>query len=410
MQRLLLFLLLPLTVLAVDYDPRTYGAVVDDAELDTQALQAAIDAAAQAGGGRVVLSEGKFRAGALFLKPGVELHVAKGSQLIGSNRLEDYPTVPTRVEGQALEWRAALLNGEGLRGQVLSGEGRIDGNGILFWASFWQRRKENPKCTNLEVERPRLIFFRDSQAIRLSGLTLADSGFWTVHLYRCSDVLLEGLSIQSPMTVPIRAPSTDGIDIDSCQNVTVRKCFISVDDDCIALKGTKGPFALEDKASPPTENILIEDCTFGHGHGVLTCGSEATVVRNVIVRRCTVEGKNALVRLKLRPDTPQHYENLLFEDITMKEAHEIFDVRRWAQFFDPKGQPTPPSSVKGVTVRRIKGSVLRLGALRGHDQTTFADVTWEDCVLTTKETTWERRPDIVVQHRGLEVNGVAFTP
>ena len=79
-----------------------------------------------------------------------------------------------------------------------------------------------------------------------------------------------------------RAPSSDGIDVDSCQHVVIRNSTISVGDDCIALKGTKGPLAMEDATSPPVEDILVEDCDFQHGHGMLTCGSEATIVRNVV--------------------------------------------------------------------------------------------------------------------------------
>src|SRR6476469_768011 len=159
------------------------------------------------------------------------------------------------------------------------------------------------------------MFFIDRcRNVQLAGLKLRDSGFWNVHLYRCRDVVIEQLDIFSPGTVPVRAPSTDGIDVDSCQDVVIRHCNISVDDDCIALKGSKGPGADQDPASPPVDNVLIEDCTFGDGHGVVTLGSEATVVRNVTVRNCVVTGKNAVVRLKLRPDTPQLYENLVYEN------------------------------------------------------------------------------------------------
>ncbi len=86
---------------------------------------------------------------------------------------------------------------------------------------------------------------------------------------------------RTPIKDNILGPSTDGIDIDSSQKVTVRKCYISVNDDNIALKGSKGPLAGEDKDSRPVEDILIEDCEFGDGNGMITCGSEATLVRNV---------------------------------------------------------------------------------------------------------------------------------
>ena len=76
----------------------------------------------------------------------------------------------------------------------------------------------------------------------------------------------------------VKCPSTDGTDVDSCQNVTIRGCTYRVDDDCVCLKGSKGPFALDDKDSPPVEHIRVENCTFERGHGVVTLGSEATIV------------------------------------------------------------------------------------------------------------------------------------
>src|SRR5208283_5276294 len=116
--------------------------------------------------------------------------------------------------------------------------------------------------TNLDVERPRLVFVDRCSDVRVEGITLQDSGFWNLHLYHCSGVAITGVRINAPdrtQTNPIGSPSTDGIDVDSCQNVTIRGCNISDGDDDIALKGSKGPLADKDADSPPDENILIED-------------------------------------------------------------------------------------------------------------------------------------------------------
>ncbi len=61
--------------------------------------------------------------------------------------------------------------------------------------------------------------------------------------------------------------------------MTVKGCSFSVGDDCVCLKGSKGPFAMQDKDSPPTEHIRVTNCTFKAGHGSVTLGSEATVIR-----------------------------------------------------------------------------------------------------------------------------------
>ena len=373
-----------------------FGAVADGTTLNTEAIQAAIDQVATNGGGTLVVPQGIFKTGAIFLKQGVEFHLDEGAVLLGSTDLDDYPKRVTRIEGHFEPWRVALVNASGLERLRITGSGTLDGNGKPFWIAFWKRRAENPQCTNLEVERPRLMFLENCRDVAVSGIHLKDSGFWNLHLYRCRQVLVEGITITAPHGDPPRiagvdqpwdevsierAPSSDGINLDSSQDVTIRGCTISNGDDCIALKGTKGPLALEDKTSPPVENILVEDCNFESGHGMLTCGSEATVVRNVTVRKCRVGAGVPIVRLKLRPDTPQLYENLLFEDIVAADAQAIFDVKPWTQFFDLAGHQPPTSTVRNVVVRNLTGTVRSLGDLRGNDGDVIENVLVENVDL-----------------------------
>ncbi|MEX1117352.1 MAG: glycosyl hydrolase family 28 protein [Terrimicrobiaceae bacterium] len=390
-----------------DFPVTDFGATVDDTTLDTAAIQKAIDTAYEKGGGRVVLPKGTVRSGSIFLKQNVELHIPADAVLLGSDNIADYPKRRTRIEGHFPEWRLALINAQNLTGVRITGSGKIDGNGSVFWAAFWQRRKENANCTNLEVERPRLFLIDTCNDVRIEGLTLRDSGFWNVHLYRCRDVVLEGLDIASPIH---GAPSTDGIDIDSCQNVTIRRCKISVGDDCIAIKGTKGPLALQDESSPPVENILIEDCEFGSGHGVLTLGSEATVVRNVTIRNCKIRGENKVVRLKLRPDTPQLYENLTFENLTLDSPRgRLFDVQPWTQFFDLKGHPLQPSVVKNVTIRNITGNFGSLGILNPSAIDTVDGITMENITLTVTDEKFELGEGVKnLVSKNVTINGKPF--
>jgi polygalacturonase len=399
------------------------GAVPGAAAACTVAIQQAIDEVAAQGGGRVTVPAGVFTTGAIHLRQGVELHLAAGAILRGSTSLEDYPKQNTRIEGHFEPWRPALVNAEGLTHVRITGEGTLDGNGRPFWQAFWQRRAENPKCTNLEVERPRLVYLADCRDVAVSGIRLQDSGFWNLHLYRCRDVMIDGISITAPHGAPPkivgasqpwdevaidRAPSSDGIDVDSCQDVTIRRCTVSVGDDCIALKGTKGPLAMADESSPPVERITIEDCVFDSGHGALTCGSEATIIRDVVMRRCRVGADVPLVRLKLRPDTPQLYENITVSEIVADGGQAIFDVKPWTQFFDLQGHPPQPSRVRGVTVRGVRGSFRSLGELRGNEGDEIADVTLEDIAVEAAKPTLTTAANPPITFRNVRVNGRPF--
>ena len=142
------------------------------------------------------------------------------------------------MEGQSLKYFAALVNADKVDGFTLSGKGTIDGNGLRYWKSFWLRRKVNPQCTNMDELRPRLVHISHSNNVQLSGVRLINSPFWTTHLYKCNHIKLLNLYIFSPEK-PVKAPSTDAIDIDVCSNVLVKNCYMSVNDDAIALKGGK---------------------------------------------------------------------------------------------------------------------------------------------------------------------------
>jgi polygalacturonase len=352
------------------------GAVGDGTTLNTERIQSAIDQLASRGGGTLVIPKGVFLSGAIFLKPGVNLHLDEGAVLKGSTDRKDYPKMRTRIEGHFEEWLPALVNADGADHLRIDGSGTLDGSGAPFWEDFWARRKENPKTTNLDVERPRLALIQNSEDVRISGLTFKNSAFWNLHLYRCRKVVVEHVRFE--VADGVRAPSTDGTDIDSCQYVTIRHCIYHVDDDCIALKGSKGPLALGDKDSPPVEHIRVTDCTFERGHGVVTLGSEATIVRDVLVEKSRVVGPINLVRLKLRPDTPQRYEDIHYRDITLDSTGTILQVQPWTQFFDLKGQPPPKSVVRNVSLSNVRGSYGSFGTLQGNPgQTEISGITLE---------------------------------
>lgn len=368
---------------AASYSIRDFGAVGDGKTLNTDRIQAAIDKAATNGGGTVVIPKGVYLSGAIFLKPHVGLHLDRGAVLKGSTNRADYPKMRTRIEGHFEDWLPALVNADHIDHLRIDGSGTLDGSGAPFWAEFWARLKANPKTTNLNVERPRLMFVENCNDVIIDGLNFKNSSFWNLHLYRCQNVVVENAHFETPKD--IKCPSTDGTDIDSCQNVIIRGCTYRVDDDCVCLKGSKGPFAMDDKDSPPVEHIRVTNCSFERGHGVVTLGSEATIVRDVVVENCKVYGPINLVRLKLRPDTPQDYEDIHYRNITLDSTGAMLQVLPWKQYFDLKGQPPPTSIVRNVTLSNVKGKYGTFGDLEGNrGQTDISDITLENIKVDLK--------------------------
>ncbi|WP_416865944.1 MAG: glycoside hydrolase family 28 protein [Imperialibacter sp.] len=338
--------------LGTPYVITDFGAVGDSTVLQTEAIQQAIDEASSKGGGVIIIPKGVFLSGALFFKPNTHLHVSEGAVLKGSDSIAHYPKMASRMEGQNLDYFPALVNAYGVDGFSISGKGTIDGNGLKYWEAFWKRREEDPNCTNLEVSRPRLVFIWGSDNVQVQDVRLHNSGFWTSHYYQCNNVKILDLHISSPHA-PVKAPSTDAIDLDVCSNVLIKGCYMSVNDDAIALKGGKGPFADTDANNGENTNILIEDCEFGFCHSALTFGSESIHDKNIVLRNSHVNEARRLLWLKMRPDTPQKYEYVTVENIT-GNAYSFIYVKPWTQFFDLKGREEVPLSYSDhITMRNI---------------------------------------------------------
>ncbi len=353
--------------LGKQYRITDYG-IVNDGRIHTAELQNLIDKISADGGGVVVVPEGVYMTGAVFFKQGVHLHVMSGGMLMGSNNPSDYPLLTTRIEGETCKYYSALINADGIDGFTITGKGAIDGNGYTFWKHFWERRDWNRKCTNKDEQRPRLVYISNCKNVQIEGVNLQNSPFWTTHIFNSENVKLINLHIYSPAK-PVKAPSTDAIDLDVVKNVLVKGCYMSVNDDAVAIKGGKGPYAdafrtkyegidlskfPEMEGDGENRNIIIEDCEYGFCHGCLTLGSESVFNHNIILRRIKVSEANNLLWLKMRPDTPQRYEYITVEDIEGFGKNFIL-VAPWTQFYDLKGRETTPMSYSDhITMRNIK--------------------------------------------------------
>ena len=393
-----------LSDLGKQYVITDFGAKRDSTIVQTQVIQKTIDEAARQGGGVVVIPKGTFLSGALFFKPKTHLYVGEGAKLKGSDDIADYPIGPSRMEGQSLDYFPALVNAYGVDGFTISGKGTLDGNGLKYWEAFWQRRKENPQCTNLEVSRPRLVFIWNSDDVQVQDVRLHNAGFWTSHYYQCTNVKILDLHIFSPHA-PVKAPSTDAIDLDACTNVLIKGCYMSVNDDAIALKGGKGPSADTDPNNGENVNILIEDCEFGFCHAALTCGSEAIHNKNIVMRNCHVNEAMRVLWLKMRPDTPQKYEYITVENIT-GQAHSLIYVKPWTQFFDLKGRKEVPLSYsEHITLKNIdmKCNIFFDIAITEYDK--LANFTFENIKVEAKNAAYNKSIIDGVTFQNVVVNG-----
>ncbi|MCM1356553.1 MAG: glycosyl hydrolase family 28 protein [Staphylococcus sp.] len=352
--------------------PRRYritdhGVVNDSTIVQTVAIQTLIDRVEADGGGEIVVPAGTYLTGALFFKPGTKLQLEEGAVIKGSDNIADYPLIPSRMEGRSIYYHAALINAYHVDDFEISGPGTINGNGYKFWVEFWDNvekaRRENRPWTNLEVRRPRLVFLWGCDNARLSGVRLVNSAFWTSHFYRCNDLTIENCEVQAPKE-PVRAPSSDAIDLDGCHRVRVTGCYLNCDDDGVCMKGGKGVYANRSYENDSVTDVLVEGCVFGPNlHGTLTLGSECLHADNIVLRNCRVDNECSVLRLKMRPDTYQIYENILVENVSGRFG-TLIEVLPWKQFFTLEGSDEKPSGIiRNVKVSNISGSCMNLGVL-----------------------------------------------
>lgn len=239
------------------FNVKDFGARGDGKTFDTKAIQAAVDAANQAGGGEVILPPGVFLSGSLWMKSHVDLHVDAGATLRGSASRSDYQ--------RSQRWYALLL-ADGQDDVAISGSGTIDGQGRELAADVIRRVKAgefpDPMAHNRPNanQRPQLINFRKCRSVRITGVTLRNSSCWVEDYIECDGLVIEGIRVNSTAYW-----NNDGIDITDCSRVRVSHCDVDSDDDGICLKS--------DNPASGCDHVEISHCRIRSSASALKFGT-----------------------------------------------------------------------------------------------------------------------------------------
>ncbi|QNI37339.1 glycoside hydrolase family 28 protein [Edaphobacter albus] len=317
-----------LPVAAKVCNARSYGAKADGVTKDTQAIQAAIDDCAKAGGGTVKLSGGTFLSAPIVLKSNVALDLDKGTTLLGSPNHADYPA-KTEFRAPGTQSLVSATNAENI---AITGSGTIDGNGESWWAEV--RATHNAGVVGAVQFRPRLVVFDHCKHVRMEGITIQNSPSWQVVPYYTDDMVIRNVRILAPQ----HSPNTDAIDPFSSSNMVIDHVYADVGDDNIAIKSgiinSPGP-------DEPSRNITITDCEFMHGHG-LSIGSEiAGGANNIRAERIHFKGTDQGIRIKANRDRGNQVDNISFKDITMEDVKTSILISKYYPKVLPQGDVAP---------------------------------------------------------------------
>ncbi len=359
-----------LTADARTFSVRAFGAKGDGVAKDTDAVQAAVDAASAAGGGTVELDAGTYLSGTIWLKDNVDFHLCSGATLKGSPDPKDYCASNCVPQNWASGVKGDNHSGGhlvccvGRRNVTLRGPGRIDGNAPAF---LRMPDGTHPISKAAIPWRPgQMIWFCDSSDLRVADLDIYDSPYWSCFLLNCDRVQIRGCRVFTRRR-PTHTYNGDGIDIDRCRFVTLSDCVIDTADDCITLRASCGK-----RLADPHDccYVTIANCVLASECNAVRFGVGEGSVHNIALSNLTIRDTlNAFnfVGAYSRGNRGTDITDIRVSNVVMDAERFIhFDPRfatevefRDIVFSGVSGKVRKPSFVRGIPEKPTKGFVLR---------------------------------------------------
>lgn len=335
-----------------------YGAINDGLTLNTQSINAAIEACSASGGGVVLVPAGLWSTGPVELKSNVNLHLKSDAVLSFSRDKSQYKLIEANWEGLAAVRNQPPISGTGLVNVAITGKGIIDGNGDAWrmvkreklTANQWEKLVSSggtvdqsgkiwyPSASSLKGSqtknagaiapgktakdyedikdflRPNLLVLTKTKNILLEGVTFQNSPAWNIHPIMCENITISHIMVRNPWY----GQNGDGLDLESCKNVVLENSVFDVGDDAICIKSGRDEEGR--KRGIPTENVLVKNCTVYHAHGGFVVGSEMSGgAKNLFVTDCTFIGTDIGLRFKTTRGRGGIVEKVYIKNITMKD-------------------------------------------------------------------------------------------
>lgn len=359
---------------------RDFNVLPHAEKVQTDRIQAAIDACAAEGGGQVIFDAGIYRTGTLWLRSGTYLYLPPMCCIRGSDNFCDYNAPDAYPQNTPIPAEYAngmhLIVGVEIDHCGIFGGGTIDGNGAHF--GF---RKE------AGFSRPsQMIHFVESTNIRLQDLELVNSPYWNCHLHGCEEVFISGLKIKNHQHIH----NGDGIDVDASRNVVISDCIIDTQDDCITFRCNTELFGALKKKDRVLENVTVTNChlrtkecnafRIGVGNGTIrNCRVSNTVIYDSAKGVC-MEARYAFNDNEMI-GTP--IENISFDNCYMDCLLPIFISSNYIGINDEPAPRIRNISFSNLTVRGKHNIVVQACPHTVVENITFCNVDF-DCVEGAK--------------------------
>ncbi|HVT09765.1 MAG TPA: glycosyl hydrolase family 28 protein [Polyangia bacterium] len=333
------------------FDVKATGATGDGKTDDTRAVQAALTAAKNAGGGTVVVPAGTFLCGPLAIGSGTNLQLAAGAVL----KMLPYGTYPSPPP--------AFITTAGASHDIaITGAGTIDGQGQAWWDAF---------AADASVARPQEMSLGNTTRVQVSGIRLIDSPEEHIWVKGDTDVTITGITI-STLAVAGKSPpkNTDGVDVTAngmffCHN------DIAAGDDNIAMSGS---------------NLYIGYSSFGVGHGCSIGSITKSGVSHVTVDHLTMNGTTSGIRMKSARDRGGLVTDLVYSNVTMTNVPTPISITSYYPSLpaDPKADDAVAVTSttpfwQNITIKNLTATgATAAGQLWGLPEARIANVTLDN--------------------------------
>lgn len=260
------------------------GAKANGKTLNTKLINSTIDRLNRGGGGTLFFPAGTYLTGSIHLKSNITLELEAGATLLFSDNFDDYlPFVEVRHEGVMMKSFQPLIYAVDAENITIKGEGTLDGQGKKWWMEFFrvmidlkdngmrdvnkyqpmwdaandttaiyaETNKDYVNTLQRRFFRPPFIQPVRCKKVKIEGVKIINSPFWTVNPEFCDNVTIKGITIDNALS-----PNTDGVNPESCRNVHISGMTVT---------NVKTPIKIVGLEEAPISDIVLRDIHIQEG-------------------------------------------------------------------------------------------------------------------------------------------------
>ena len=323
------------------FNVRDFGAKGDGQQMDTEAIQAAIEACACNHGGTVFFPAGVYLSGAIFLKNNVTICLTAEAKLLGSTNTEDY--YEASLGDLGLDFSSSFIYAKNAKNIRIIGEGIIDGQGSAFPCGAENFNFEDMDRAEVAQSNPRplLMRFQECEKISLEDITFQNGASMVMHCEKSKDIKITGIKIHNRAN-----QNNDGLDFTACENVFISNCDLSCGDDAIPIFTS-------------AKNFVITNCIISSRWAGIRIGPFSTgTFKNIAVSNCVIYNTyGAAIKIQLVEGGLM--ENISFDSLVMDNVTGPISIRLagWLGWRHEREESLPIGKLRNIRFSNIRARV-----------------------------------------------------